>query len=126
MLGSSVGDVVWVVGDGDGVGVTGGAVGSGVNGGGGGNVCHDASERPSSCGKSAMSGKELVSSLGGCRCRLRFSGGAGRDGLIIYPAPSPAAPTAAFLDAVRIRRAAAAAFVVAAGASVAVEAATAA
>jgi hypothetical protein len=49
VLGSSVGDVVWVVGDGDGVGVTGGAVGGSVDG------CHDA----------PMSGKSLVGSLGG-------------------------------------------------------------
>jgi hypothetical protein len=134
VLGSSVGDVVWFVGDGNGIGVTGGAVGSNVNGGGDGKVYHDASEQPSSCRRSTTSGKALVSCLPAAAAACASRAGRG-DRLIISPVPLPAAPTAAFMDTARIRRAAAAAFFIAAaalgaaaaaGASVAVEAATAA
>jgi hypothetical protein len=105
-----------------------------VGGGGGEDGCHDTSEPatdksplPSSCGMSAVSGKTLVGSLGGSlggwRCRLRFAGCACGDGLVVAPAPLPAAPTAVFLASARIRLVAAAAFVIAAAAVVAAAAA---
>ncbi len=132
VLGLAVGDDVGIVGDGD--GGTGGVVGCGVNGGGGDDGCHEASvpatDRspvPSSCGISAISGRTHVGSLGGSlggwRCRLRFASGACGDGLVVAPAPLPAAPTAAFFAAVRIRLPAATAFVIAAAAVVAAAAA---
>jgi hypothetical protein len=80
-----------------------------------------------------MSSKAIVGTLGGWRSRLSFASRACGDGLVITPVLSPAAPTAAFLDAAHVQLTAAAAFVIAAaalgaasGAFVAVEAATAA
>jgi hypothetical protein len=72
--------------------------------------CHDMSEvsmemlpSPSSCGISAITEELLVGSISGWRCRLRFAGGAGGDGLVAVPAPSPAVTDASFLDAARVR-----------------------
>ncbi len=42
---------------------------------------------PSSCGMSATAVRSLIGSLGGWRCRLRFAGGAGGEGLVAVPAP---------------------------------------
>ncbi len=89
--GDGAGEVLWVGND----GVAGGPLGDGVK------SSDDSSEpatetspspSPSSCGISAIAVMSLVDSLGGWRCRLRFAGGAGGDGLVIVSAPMPAAP----------------------------------
>ncbi len=131
--GDGIGEILWVGDD----GVAGGPLGDGVE------SSDDSSEpatetspSPSSCGISAIAVMSLVGSLGGWRCRLRFAGGAGGDGLVIVSAPMPAAPAAFFLAAAHVPRAAATAALAvvaadafgaaAAGAAVAAEAATAA
>jgi hypothetical protein len=63
----------------------------------------DTSPFPSSCGMSAIAVRSLIGSLGGWRCRLHFAGGAGGEGLVVIPAPLPAAPAAFFLAAARVR-----------------------
>jgi hypothetical protein len=102
----------------------------GMNGGGSDDGCHEASEpatdrspSPSSCRISAISDRTHVGSLGGSlggwRCRLHFAGGACWDGLVVAPAPLPAAPTAAFFAAACVWLPAVTAFVIAAAAVVA-------
>ncbi len=120
--GDGAGKVLWVGRN----GVTGGPLGGGME------SSDDSSEPatetlpfPSSFEMSAIAVISLVSSLGGWRCRLRFAGGAGRDGLVIISAPMPTAPAAFFLAAARVPRAAFGA-AAAAGAAVAAEAAEAA
>ncbi len=116
-------------------GMAGGDVGGGIGGGGSMDGCDKKSKQetdttlsPSNCRMNAITGGLLGSS----HCHLRFANG---DRLIVTPAPAPAASAASFLDASRVRRTVAAAFVTAdalgaaaagAAVAVAVEAATAA
>ncbi len=86
-------------------GVAGGPLGGGVDGSeDSSEPATDTSPSPSSCRMSAIAVGSLAGSFSGCRCRLRFAGGAGGDGLVTVSAPLPAAPAADSLAAARVRR----------------------
>jgi hypothetical protein len=105
--GDGAGDATGVSDDGVGVkGVAGSPLGGGMEG-------SDDSSEPatetlpslSNCGMSAIAVMLLVGSLGSWRCRLRFAGEAGGDGLAVVTALLPAVPAAFFFAAVRVPRA---------------------